>query len=168
LTNPFVFDKNYNKFVPIKQKLLQISSIIVLKLIKMKDYIKTICVVCMTIATTAFNVCAQTTAPAKFEAMKNPNAGSAVAAAAGKKLYVKYCAVCHGDKGKGNGIAAAGLPKPPADHTSASFQKTSDGAIFWITSEGKGKTMPPFKASLKEAEIWNLVSFMRTLAKSSK
>lgn len=114
------------------------------------------------------NLSAGNTIPSKFENKKNPFAGSKSAAAAGKALYIKYCAACHGDKGKGNGVAAASFPKPPADYTSAAFQKLSDGAIYNSTSEGKSKFMPPFKASLKEVDIWNLVTFMRTLAKPVK
>jgi mono/diheme cytochrome c family protein len=36
---------------------------------------------------------------------------------AGKDLYRAYCEQCHGSGGKGDGPAAAGLKKPPADLT---------------------------------------------------
>src|SRR2546425_12398286 len=38
-------------------------------------------------------------------------------AAEGKKLYTSYCSTCHGETGKGDGMAAASLPAKPADHT---------------------------------------------------
>ena len=37
--------------------------------------------------------------------------------ASGRALYVDYCAVCHGDGGRGDGPAAAGLTPPPVDLT---------------------------------------------------
>lgn len=35
----------------------------------------------------------------------------------GPKMYAAYCAVCHGDKGKGDGPAALGLRTSPGDLT---------------------------------------------------
>jgi len=35
----------------------------------------------------------------------------------GPKMYAAYCAVCHGDKGKGDGPAALGLDTSPGDLT---------------------------------------------------
>jgi mono/diheme cytochrome c family protein len=35
----------------------------------------------------------------------------------GKALFQKFCAACHGAGGQGDGAAAAGLPKKPADLT---------------------------------------------------
>jgi cytochrome c553 len=71
------------------------------------------------------------TAPASADAVKNPIKGDAAATTAGQALYKKQCAMCHGDKGKGDGIAAASLAKAPANHTSAMVQKLSDGALYW-------------------------------------
>lgn len=134
----------------------------------MKGINKVSCIVSIVLFSIVLSLSAGTPVPSKFDGMKNPYAGSKTEAAAGKVLYIKYCAACHGEKGKGNGIAAASLPKAPADHTSAAFQKSTDGAIYGITSEGKPKYMPSFKSSLKEADIWKLVTYMRTLAKPVK
>ena len=38
----------------------------------------------------------------------------------GKEMFHEYCAVCHGDQGKGNGPAADALKKAPADLTQIS------------------------------------------------
>jgi mono/diheme cytochrome c family protein len=38
----------------------------------------------------------------------------------GLALYREFCLACHGEGGKGDGIAAAGLPRPPADLTAIS------------------------------------------------
>jgi len=39
----------------------------------------------------------------------------------GKDLFVRYCASCHGEEGKGDGPAAAALKHPPADLTRLSL-----------------------------------------------
>lgn len=38
----------------------------------------------------------------------------------GKEVYLRYCASCHGEEGKGNGPAAVALKNPPADLTKLS------------------------------------------------
>jgi mono/diheme cytochrome c family protein len=41
--------------------------------------------------------------------------------AEGKKLYGNYCASCHGDNGKGDGVAAKSLPVKLSDHSDGSI-----------------------------------------------
>jgi mono/diheme cytochrome c family protein len=45
----------------------------------------------------------------------------------GKDLYLRLCASCHGEKGKGDGPAAVSLKHPPADLTTLS--KTHSGTF---------------------------------------
>jgi mono/diheme cytochrome c family protein len=107
------------------------------------------------------------TAPASADAVANPVKGNADATAAGKKLYDANCSICHGMKGQGDGVAAAGLAKPPANHTSAAVQKLSDGALFWMITEGNAP-MPSYKTTYSETQRWQLVNYIRTLAKPIK
>ncbi|MEO6961130.1 MAG: c-type cytochrome [Puia sp.] len=106
-------------------------------------------------------------APKTADAVNNPLKGDAAAAAEGKKIYVTYCTPCHGAKGRGDGVASAGLSKQPADHTSAAFQSQTDGAIFWKMSEGN-TPMPAYKKILSQTQIWQLVDYVRTFSKSSR
>src|SRR5665213_156102 len=76
-------------------------------------------------------------APASANALVNPVKGDAAATALGKATYVKYCVVCHGATGRGDGIASAGLQTPPADHSSAKIQGQTDGAIYWKITNGR-------------------------------
>ena len=63
--------------------------------------------------------------------------GWSQSAAEGKKLYTDYCSSCHGDKGKGDGPAAAALPVKPADHTNgAVMNQLSDEFLITIISKG--------------------------------
>jgi len=107
------------------------------------------------------------TAPASADALVNPLKGNTDVIAAGKKIYDANCSICHGMKGQGDGVAAAGLSKPPANHTTPAVQKLSDGAIFWKITEGNAP-MPAYKAIYSETQRWQLVNYIRTLAKPTK
>src|ERR1700681_4577276 len=58
-------------------------------------------------------------APKEADNLKNPLVGNSSVLGDAKKLYTSYCAPCHGEKGKGDGPAAAALNPKPADHSSA-------------------------------------------------
>ncbi|MEI6817123.1 MAG: cytochrome c [Bacteroidota bacterium] len=103
-------------------------------------------------------------APSWTDTIKNPLTGNVPSIAEGKKLYSQYCSVCHGDKGKGDGIAAAGLTPKPANHTSAEIQKQSDGAIFWKTTTGR-PPMAGYEKTFTATQRWQLVNYIRTLKK---
>lgn len=102
--------------------------------------------------------------PPSADAVVNPFKGNADATSEGKKIYTLYCVTCHGSKGKGDGIAAPGLSRPPADHTSDFVQKQTDGALFWIITEGNNP-MPTYRTTLTETQRWQVVNYIRTLAK---
>lgn len=101
-------------------------------------------------------------APASADTMKNPYKGSPDATVAGKKLYTTYCVACHGEKGKGDGPAAASLNPRPANHSSEKVQKQSDGAIFWKLTTGRSP-MASYAKILTTQQRWQLVDYIRTL-----
>ena len=104
-------------------------------------------------------------APTAANQIKNPLAGEARDLKEAQKLYVTYCTPCHGNKGKGDGIAAASLNPKPADHTSAVVQKESDGALYWKLTEGH-TPMPSYKQVLPDNQRWELINFIRSLART--
>ena len=115
----------------------------------------------------ANNVLAQTKpwiAPAAARAVKNPVPSNLVSLKGAKALYITNCAPCHGNKGKGDGPAAAALTVKPADHTSAVVQRETDGSLFWKISQGE-KPMPSYKTVLTVTQRWELVNYIRALAK---
>ena len=106
-------------------------------------------------------------APKDADNIKNTIAGNAGYMADAKSLYIANCAPCHGDKGRGDGPAAAGLNPRPADHSSTAVQSESDGALYWKLSEGRAP-MPGYKKIFTDQQRWELINFIRTLAKSPK
>ena len=103
--------------------------------------------------------------------------------AKGRKLYAHYCMHCHGKNGRQNeGYNWAQMPDPrPKDLSNKDEMSTlKDQEIFVTisrdmkdtTPENGDKigddefavpTMPTFKYTLSEEEIWNIVAYVRTL-----
>jgi len=103
-------------------------------------------------------------APANADKIINPLKDDATAANSGKKLYKVLCSVCHGVKGKGDGMGGAGLTPKPANLTSEAVQSQTDGAIFWKITEGR-TPMASYKSSIPEKKRWQLINYIRTLKK---
>lgn len=101
-------------------------------------------------------------APASADKIVNPLKGDANATASGKKLYKVMCFVCHGPKGKGDGVGGAGLTPKPTDLTSDAVQSQTDGAIFWKIAEGRAP-MASYKSSIPENKRWEIINYIRTL-----
>ncbi|WP_107685605.1 c-type cytochrome [Niastella koreensis] len=106
-------------------------------------------------------------APKEADDLKNPLVANSHILAAGKALYTANCGPCHGDKGRGDGPAAAGLNPKPADHTSAFVQNESDGSLFWKITEGR-TPMPSYKKTFTDEQRWEIVTYIRSLAKPGK
>ena len=106
-------------------------------------------------------------APAQPSSIKSPVSNDAATIKVGMTLYQSFCSPCHGNKGKGDGVAAAALTIKPADHTSAAMLNETDGSLFYKISEGR-TPMPQYKTALTETQRWELVAFIRTLNKGGK
>ena len=92
--------------------------------------------------------------------------------AEGKKLYASFCASCHGERGKGDGVAAGSLPVKPQDHTNAAvMNQLSDQQLMDVITKGgsavgKSTFMPAWGASLNERQVRDVVAYIRTLSGS--
>jgi mono/diheme cytochrome c family protein len=100
-------------------------------------------------------------------ALKNPVKTTPESIAAGKAIYDKQCASCHGETGKGDGKMAASIttgPKP-SDLSDATWKHgDSDGEIYTLIHDGsKGTGMRGYGTRLKPEDIWNVVNYLRTL-----
>ncbi len=94
-------------------------------------------------------------APESARALKNPFEGDKRAEAAGRKLFLRHCAECHGRDGQGIGKAA--------DLHSAEFQSAPPGALFWSIRNGRLPKGMPAWSSLPDQQIWQLVTYLKTL-----
>ena len=105
--------------------------------------------------------------PAKYIDLKNPTKPDSATLKNAKANYIKYCAPCHGVSGKGDGPANASLNPNPANHTSILMLNETDGALWYKITTGRNP-MPENKSIMTETERWELVTHIRTLAKSPK
>lgn len=103
--------------------------------------------------------------PDKYQKMNNPVKADATSLAEGKSLWAKHCQSCHGKTGLGDGSKAAQLKTEPGDFSKESFQKQTDGVIFYRALEGR-EDMPSFKKKIPDQnELWSVVHYIRTFAK---
>lgn len=95
--------------------------------------------------------------------LKNPEADNAETIEAGKKLYARHCASCHGPNGKGDGgMALSG--GEPSDLTDDKWDfGSTDGEIFVAIRDGVSSDMLAYKEKLNEKQIWQIVTFIRSL-----
>jgi mono/diheme cytochrome c family protein len=101
--------------------------------------------------------------PAK---LKNPVPSDEKSLAAGKQLYQRHCAVCHGVSGNGGSGSDISPPAPSLVNGKWKHGST-DGEIFTVIKEGVPPdfNMEPWGDRLKDGEIWNVVNYIRSLAK---
>jgi len=98
-------------------------------------------------------------------AKKNPIPPTAESLAEARKMFGYNCAMCHGKSGDGKGDLAADMKLELRDwRDPASLEKLTDGELFWIISNGKGK-MPGNGERDKERMRWNYVNLVRSFAK---
>ena len=98
-------------------------------------------------------------------AKKNPVPSTSEGLAEVRKLYGYNCAMCHGKTGDGKGDLAADMKLELRDwRDPASLEKVTDGELFWVVSNGKGK-MPGEGDRTQEKMRWNYVNLVRSFAK---
>jgi len=98
-------------------------------------------------------------------AKKNPVLPTPEGLAEVRKLFGYNCAMCHGKDGDGKGDLAVELKLELHDwHDASSIEKMTDGELFWIISNGKGK-MPGEGDRTAEKVRWNFVSLVRSFGK---
>ncbi len=99
-------------------------------------------------------------------------------AAKGKVIFTTNCASCHGESGKGDGPVGAALNPHPRDFTKAEFKfdaakdgkPGSDAALTNVIKNGAGMyggspLMAPWGGTLSDADIQNVIAYIRTFHK---
>ena len=104
-----------------------------------------------------------------------PDLGDPQRVAAGKSVYERHCAACHGAGLEGqpnwtSRLANGRMPAPPHDDSGHTWHHPSD-VLFAITKfglvpphapAGYQSDMPAFGTSLTDDEIWNVLAFIRS------
>lgn len=104
--------------------------------------------------------------PAEDAAKKNPVKPTPDGMAEAKKLYGYHCAMCHGKDGDGKGDLAADMKLDLKDWRKPdSLAKMTDGELFYIITNGRGKMTGGEGDRTKEEVRWNLVNVVRAFAK---
>ncbi len=86
----------------------------------------------------------------------NPFANDDIAISTGKTLFGEYnCGGCHGNHG-GGGMG-------PSLRDEVWLYGDSEAQIFASISEGRGNGMPSWGTKIPERQIWELVSYIKTL-----
>jgi mono/diheme cytochrome c family protein len=114
---------------------------------------------------------AQPTAPPEAAAPA-PAAEAAAAGdpAQGAGQYALYCASCHGEKGCGDGPLSASLDPKPAKHCDGNVMNAmTDEYLLRVVKEGgaavgKSPLMAPWGGTLTDAQIRDVIAFVRSLA----
>ena len=88
----------------------------------------------------------------------------------GSVLYTKYCAVCHGKEGKGDGFNAFNLDPRPRDLSDSSYMAAlSDNQIVQTIAGGgrsvnKSPLMPSYGWTIDGRQIRYIAAYLRTFS----
>ena len=91
----------------------------------------------------------------------------------GRKVFGKYCSICHGVEGEGDGFNAYNLNPKPRDFTDSSYQDRMDSAqiIETISSGGAAmgfsNQMPAWGRTLSKRDIERACYYTMYLARVS-
>ena len=103
--------------------------------------------------------------PVQAAKQANPVKSSPESIARAKKWWTMDCAMCHGKDGDGKGNLATDMKLKLVDFTDPTTLKDrTDGEIFYIIKNGH-QDMPPEGDRIKTDDGWDLVNYVRSLAK---
>jgi len=96
--------------------------------------------------------------PEEARGRANPLDHDPDAAAAGKKLYDRHCADCHGATGE-NGRKGPGL-------RATEVQTATAGELFWVITNGNVRAGMPVWSKLPEAQRWQITTYLKSLGRA--
>jgi high-affinity iron transporter len=85
--------------------------------------------------------------------------------AVGAQVYAKYCTLCHGVSGRGDGRAALIQQRKPADLTKSvhTFEYKLDIVRRGGAAMNRSPSMPAWSEVLSDEEIKEVVAYLQTL-----
>ncbi len=92
----------------------------------------------------------------------------------GKRQYDQFCTPCHGKNGQGDGtrMKVEKFDPAPRNHTDGKVMNTRTDLQLFKTIQNGGKSMnfshimPQWKHILKDKQIWDVLAYVRSLAKN--
>jgi mono/diheme cytochrome c family protein len=92
----------------------------------------------------------------------------------GKRQYDQYCTPCHGKNGTGDGtrMKVEKFDPAPRNHTDGKIMNVRTDVQLFKTVKDGGKSMnfshimPQWKHILKDKQIWDVIAYVRSLAKN--
>jgi mono/diheme cytochrome c family protein len=94
----------------------------------------------------------------KHEMMGDPEVGL--------QIYQKYCQVCHGVEGDGDGIMTNLIGIMPMDHTNPNeTNRYNNEELAKSILDGKGRFMPAWRGILSKTDVEALVGYIRLLSR---
>ena len=106
--------------------------------------------------------------PDRAATERNPEPENPATLGRGRSLYKSKCQRCHGADGSGNG------PEADPDHPAGNLtderraSRNPEGVMFYKIWNGRAKPkMPAMKSDLSQADVWALVSYVKTLRKGT-
>jgi mono/diheme cytochrome c family protein len=97
-----------------------------------------------------------TEVPARDQQKINPFRDQPEAIQAGRLLFADHCAQCHGEN-------AEGKNKRPSLRTARIQSQASEGAVHWLLFNGNVRHGMPSWSKLPDQQLWQLVTFVRSL-----
>lgn len=86
----------------------------------------------------------------------NPYQGQPDAITAGRRIYVDHCSKCHGEN-------AEGTKKRPTLKSDRVQHEASVGDLHWLLVNGYMKKGMPSWAKLPDQQIWQVISYVKSL-----
>lgn len=103
--------------------------------------------------------------PERYRDAQNPLSRTPANVERGRALYAAHCTGCHDPTGTGGGDAGSALyPSPALLAHLLRMPYGIDPYLLWAIAEGGepfGTRMPAFKDRLDQAQIWQIITFMR-------
>jgi mono/diheme cytochrome c family protein len=96
------------------------------------------------------------------ERLKNPVDVNAKNLERGKEMYVRFCHLCHGEKGEGDGFlfTSGKYILPPASLTAERALNRSEGELFHSITVGFG-VMGAHGSQISEIDRWKIVLYVQ-------
>jgi mono/diheme cytochrome c family protein len=92
--------------------------------------------------------CLSCSQPADLPPHFDSRVASAESQRAGRELFLRSCALCHGERGDGQGARTSAFATPPRDFTNAAWRRSATApSVFRVIRDGlPGTAMPGWRA----------------------